>query len=139
MCVFYIHHGLPWLAGGLIDSPRPQNIAEPLETVSLRPLKAAWGLRVSADVSLSIWKVPWLPGCSLIWLGHYILYCINMRPHLPNKSSYLPWHLSLSQTENIPFGTQMFYLCIIWILCTDSLCNIHSPYNLGWLLCTLPN
>jgi len=29
------------LAGGLIDSPRPQNIAEPLETVSLRSLKAA--------------------------------------------------------------------------------------------------
>jgi len=29
------------LAGGLIDSPRPQNIVDPLKTVSLRSLKAA--------------------------------------------------------------------------------------------------
>jgi len=44
-----------WLvAGGLIDSPRLQNAAVPLKTVSLRSLKAAQGLRTSANVSLLI-------------------------------------------------------------------------------------
>jgi len=51
------------LAGGSIDS--------------LRSLKAAQGLRTYADISLLIWKVPQLPGHSFVWLGQYILYCIN--------------------------------------------------------------
>ena len=73
----------------------------------------------------------------LIWLGWYILYCIDMKPHLPNKiilSTYLDICLILK--SRIPFGTQMFYLHTIRILHTDSLCNIHNPYNLSWLLCT---
>jgi hypothetical protein len=42
------------LAGGSIDSPRPQNAVVPLKAVSLRSPKAARGFRMSADVSLSI-------------------------------------------------------------------------------------
>jgi len=105
-----------------------------------RSLKAAQGLRVSANVSLSIWKVPQLPECSLIWLGHYILYCINTRLCLSNKSSYLPTLTSVTFSNwEYPFGTQMFYLCTIQILHTNSLYNIYSPYNSSWLLCALLN
>jgi len=82
--------------GGSIDSPKPQNIVNPLKTVSLRSLKVARGLRMSANISLSIQKVPQLPRCFLIWLGQYILYCINTRPCFPNKSSYLPTLTSVS-------------------------------------------
>jgi len=96
------------------------------------------GLRMSADVSLSTQKVLQLPKSSLVWLGQYILYCINTRPCLPNKiilSTYLDICLILKL--RIPFGTWMFYLRIIQILHTDSLRNIHNPYNPSWLLCTL--
>jgi len=54
------------LAGGSMDSPKPQNVAVPLEKVSLRSLKAAQGLRMSANISISIQKVPQLPGHSFV-------------------------------------------------------------------------
>jgi len=53
------------LAGGSIDSPKPQNIVDPPKTVLPRFLKAVQGLRMSADVSLSR-KVPQVPKSSLV-------------------------------------------------------------------------
>jgi len=53
------------VAGGSIDSPKPQNIVDPPETVLPRFLKAVQGLRMSADVSLSR-KVPQVPKSSLV-------------------------------------------------------------------------
>jgi len=128
---------LQWDCCG-ISIPNIRQSTSALVAESLRILRATWGLKMSADVSLSTWEVLWLLKSSLIWLGQYIPYCINTRPCLPNKiilSTYLDICLILKL--RIPFGTQMFYLCTIWILHTNSLCNIHSPYNPSWLLCAL--
>jgi hypothetical protein len=74
-------------------------------------------LRTSANISLSIQKVPWLPGCSFIWLGRYILYCINTRLHLPKYKLILPTLTSVTFSNwEYPLWTQMFALCTIQIL-----------------------
>ena len=51
------------LAGGLIDSPRPQNLSK---VVSLRTLKADLGLRTSANISVTTQEVPRLPRYSSV-------------------------------------------------------------------------
>jgi len=113
---------------------------EPLETVSLRSLKAAWGFRMSADVSLSIWKVPWLPECSFIWLGYYIPYHINTRLHLPNRSSYLT-HLDICPFSNREYPFEL--ICSPYAL-FEYYMPIHSiifivPIIQAWLVSALSN
>jgi len=138
MCIFYIHCSLLcWLvAGGLIDSPRPQNVAVPLETgITKVPEGSPRFENVCQHFIIN------LKGPSASWMFFHmtrliysVLYKYKASPPQIKINPPTLTSVTFSNWES-PLWTQMFALCTIWILHTNLLCNIHShsPYHLGMI------
>jgi hypothetical protein len=84
------HHPKVVLVGGWLTHQSHRTSQNLSKTVSPRTLKADWGLRMSAGISVTTWEVLQLPRYSSVWLGCYIHSCKGTTHFRHNSDSGPP-------------------------------------------------